>query len=217
MKRDAMKRWVGGCLLGSALATGCSQTGSRVDDRPPLVAYPNVPSKFDRPVMAQRGVDTLPTQLPMNPQPPVVAQHKVEEYQAPMNLPAPESLPAAAAKDASILQTALDSSKPSLVPEPGAVRKAFVDITAQPGFSHAEDYSWLSGQLQRSRKGWRLRYASVDEVDIYGGSVTLKDESRLAAMNDGDLVRVHGRLLNPEDRAIAPPYEVMSIQAIEKR
>jgi len=153
----------------------------------------------------------------MNPQPPVVAQHKVEEYQAPMNLPAPESLPAAAAKDASILQTALDSSKPSLVPEPGAVRKAFVDITAQPGFSHAEDYSWLSGQLQRSRKGWRLRYASVDEVDIYGGSVTLKDESRLAAMNDGDLVRVHGRLLNPEDRAIAPPYEVMSIQAIEKR
>jgi hypothetical protein len=97
------------------------------------------------------------------------------------------------------------------------VRKAFVDITAQPGFSHAEDYSWLSGQLQRSRKGWRLRYASVDQVDVYGGSVTLRDESRLSGMNDGDLVRVHGRLLNPEDRGIAPAYEVMSVQAIEKR
>ena len=62
-----------------------------------------------------------------------------------------------------------------------------------------------------------MRYASVDEADTYGGSVTLKDESRLSGMNDGDLVRVHGHLLNPEDRAIAPPYEVMSVQAIEKR
>jgi hypothetical protein len=219
MKRNAIKRWVGACLFGSALATGCSQTGSRVDDRPPYVAQPYTPSKIDRPVMAQRRVETLPTNLPA----PVVAERKVEEFQAPMNLPAPDALPAAAAekkdtmKDASVLQTALDSSRMNLYPEPGSVRKAFVDVTAQPGFNHTEDYGCLSGQLQHSHKGWRLRYASVDEVDLYGGSVTLTDESRLSGVKDGDLVRVHGRLQNPDDKGIAPRYEVTSIQAIEKR
>jgi hypothetical protein len=140
-----------------------------------------------------------------------------------MHLPVPDSLPAAAidkkdaVKEASILQTALDNSRPSPITEASSVRRAFVDITAQPGFTHAEDYSSLSGQLQHARRGWRLRYASVDEVDTYGGSVTLTDESRLSELRDGELVRVHGRLLNPEDTRIAPPYEVLSIQSLEKR
>jgi hypothetical protein len=226
MKRNATKRWVGACLLGSALATGCNQTGSRVDDRPPWVAHPYVPSKaIDRPMMTQRRVDPPPTQLPMNPPAPLLAERKVEEApaQPPVNLPAPETLAAAApekhepVKESSILQTALDSSKPIIAPEPYPARKAFVDTTALPCFSHAEDYSSLSGQLQHTHKGWRLRYASVDETDTYGGSVTLRDESRVAGMNDGDLVRVHGRLFNPDDKGIAPSYEIMSIQAVNKR
>jgi len=167
-----------------------------------------MPYQSTRPIVAQRKVEPAPTQLPSN-------------------LPAPDTLPVAAqpatapekdaAKEAPILQTALDTSRASSIAEPGSVRRAFVDITAQPSFAHAEDYSWLNGQLQHTHKGWRLRYASVDEVDQYGGSVTLTDESKLSEMKDGDLVRVHGRLLNMEDRRIDPPYDMLSIQAIQKR
>jgi hypothetical protein len=206
MERNAIRRCVGACLLGSALASGCSQTGSRVEDPPPWVAHP-----YGRPTIYR----------------PAVAQRKVEEPQpqVPKSLPAPDTLPAVASeakpttKDASITQTAFDNNKPSPVGEPGSVRKGFVDITAQPCFNHAEDYSCLSGQIQHSRitKGWRLRYASVDEVDPYGGSVTLNDDAKLSGLKDGDLVRVHGHLVSPEDRGIAPSYQVDSIQPIEKK
>ena len=101
--------------------------------------------------------------------------------------------------------------------EPNPVRKSFVDITAQPGFNHSDDYSSLNGQLQHSRKGWRLRYASVDEADAYGGSVTLTDESRLDGYHDGDFVRAHGRIADPEQKGIAPAYLVDSIHATDKR
>jgi hypothetical protein len=206
MERNAIRRCLGACLLGSALATGCSQTGSRVEGPPPWVAHP-----YGRPTIYR----------------PAVAQRKVEEPQAlpPQTLPPPDTAPAVASeakppiKDASVTQTTLESSKPGLVSEPGSPRKSFVDVTAQPCFSHTDDYSSLSGQLQHSRitKGWRLRYASVDEVDPYGGSVTLTDEAQLSGMKDGDLVRVHGHLMNPEDRGIAPSYQLDSIQPVEKK
>ena len=211
MDRNAIRRCLGACLLGSALATGCSQTGSRVEDPSPWVAHPY---PYGRPTVYR----------------PAVAQRKVEESQAlpPNTLPPPDTAPAVASeakppiKDPSVTQTTqttLESSKPSLVSEPGSLRKSFVDVTAQPCFSHTEDYSCLSGQLQHSRitKGWRLRYASVDEVDPYGGSVTLTDEAKLSGMKDGDLVRVHGHLTNPEDRGIAPSYQLDSIQPVEKK
>src|SRR5262249_36117286 len=65
--------------------------------------------------------------------------------------------------------------------EPPPPRKSFADVTAQPFFSHAADYSWLQGQVEYSHFGnsWRLRYASVDESDSYGGSVTLLDNNLL--------------------------------------
>jgi hypothetical protein len=105
-----------------------------------------------------------------------------------------------------------------LAPEADAPRRSFVDTTAHPCFGHAADYSWVSGQVQilRLSKGPRLRYASIDEADPYGGSVTLVEDSRLAGLSDGQYVRVSGHLLNPEVSAIAPPYRIDSIQPIEK-
>jgi len=206
MTRNAIKRCMGACLLGSALATGCSQVRSWVNDLSSEVALP----------LARHGSDM-----------PVVAQRKVEESQAQLsqNMPAPATLPPvtleqkATVNDASINQSALDSSKPSLVGELASVRKPFADLTAHPCFNHAEDYTCLSGQLQHSHisKSWRLRYAPLDEVERYGGSVTLIDDVKLSGLKDGDLVRLHGCLVNPEERGIAPPYEIKSIQPIDKR
>jgi hypothetical protein len=81
------------------------------------------------------------------------------------------------------------------------------------GFGHAEDYSWLSGELQFTRtKGWRLRYAGIDEEDPFGGSVTLLEDSRLEALKDGQMVKVRGRIVNPEGKAIAPPYKIEVVE-----
>jgi hypothetical protein len=89
-------------------------------------------------------------------------------------------------------------------------------VTASAGgFGHAEDYSWLCGELQYTKsKGWRLRYAGLDQEDTYGGSVTLPDESRLAGFQDGQMVRVQGHL-QAEGKAIAPPYRIEAIEPLK--
>jgi hypothetical protein len=100
-----------------------------------------------------------------------------------------------------------------------AQRKSFVDPTAQPWFGHAEDYSVLTGEVQYSpfEKSWRLRYASLDESDPYGGSVTLIGVTKSDALKDGDYVRVQGHLVSTERKESAPPYKVSSVQPIENR
>jgi hypothetical protein len=159
---------------------------------------------------------TLPAAAP--PSLPPVAAARVPST-APATLPAVASQDKNPAQDAAITQAAYDDSKKNPVGESAAVRKSFVDLTAHPCFNHAEDYSWLSGQLQHSHisKGWRLRYASVDEVDPYGGSVTLSEDVRLSGLNDGDYVRVQGHFVNPEQTGIAPAYQIDSIQPIQKQ
>jgi hypothetical protein len=105
-----------------------------------------------------------------------------------------------------------------VAPETAPRRRSFVDSTASPCFNHSEDYHMLAGQLQHSHvsKSWRLRFASVDESDPYGGSVTLPEDDRLTEQMDGQYVRVHGRFLNVEERGIAPPYQIDSIQPLER-
>jgi hypothetical protein len=102
--------------------------------------------------------------------------------------------------------------------ESPVARKSAPLLPAKTTSSHAEDYSWLSGQLQYSpfHKTWRLRYAGLDEVDPYGGSVTLAEDARLAGMKDGQHVRVEGRLVTPSATGIAPSYEMTSIRVVEK-
>jgi hypothetical protein len=95
-------------------------------------------------------------------------------------------------------------------------RKSFTDISAHSSFAHAPDYTWLSGEVEYSRigKGWRLRYASVDEEDPYGGSVTLTEHTLLHGLKDGQIVRVQGRLSSSTAKGTAPPYLIDSLQPI---
>ncbi len=94
-------------------------------------------------------------------------------------------------------------------------RRSFADITADPRFNHASDYSWLVGRLYfvHGRNEWRLRYNSVEEVDRYGGSVTLVTSNRLMkSFRDGQIVRVTGHLMQPDSRDPSPDYRVGDIQ-----
>jgi hypothetical protein len=98
-----------------------------------------------------------------------------------------------------------------------AQRRSFVDITASGSFGHAEDYTWLRGEVEYSKlaNGWRLRYASVDESDTYGGSVTLT--GAVGKLTDGQHVYVRGQLHDPESRKPSPAYRVDSIEVVDKK
>src|SRR5262249_23657811 len=96
--------------------------------------------------------------------------------------------------------------------EPPPPRRSVAAVTADARFAHAKDYGWLGGRVEYSRlsKGWRLRYASVDEDDRFGGSVALADGSQVRTLKDGDLVEVRGRLADPGADAASPLYQIES-------
>jgi hypothetical protein len=99
-----------------------------------------------------------------------------------------------------------------------APRRSFVDLTAQPWFKHAPDYSWLVGELRysKSENCWRLRYASLDENDPYDGEVTLLDYTPSADLHDGHYVKVVGRLTDPSRKELGSPFKVSSMVAVSK-
>ena len=81
-----------------------------------------------------------------------------------------------------------DSVTPSKTPMPPVG-----DLTG-----HAEDYSWLIGQLQRvhiPKPGWKIRYLPLDQKDRWGGSVVLAPDIRIESFQHGDRVYVEGKIL----------------------
>jgi hypothetical protein len=97
-------------------------------------------------------------------------------------------------------------------------RRTFGDITAKEQFAHADDHSWLVGEVHfdRKRQAWRLRYASVDEIDRFGGSVTLDCTRLLSEAKDGDLVRVEGSVVDAEASDPAPTYHVKTVNVVKQ-
>jgi hypothetical protein len=106
-----------------------------------------------------------------------------------------------------------------------------VDTTAQPFFAHAPDYSWLQGRVEYSHlsKAWRLRYASVDSEDVYGGSVTLAENDLLKNLKEGECIRAEGHIstgseitpaanlpLPTQRQNIAPPYVIGTFSVIKE-
>jgi hypothetical protein len=71
----------------------------------------------------------------------------------------------------------------------------------------------LTGEAQEFRKGWRLRYASVEAEDAHGGSVALVGEN-LQRLRDGQTVRVVGTLQPAEDRLDTPRFLVHFLEVI---
>ncbi len=114
-----------------------------------------------------------------------------------------------------------DAPATTVIPPVGkdfAPRRSFADITAKPEFGHASDYSWLTGELSHipSKNQWRLRFASIDDEDKYGGSVTLDASLELRGFLSGQLVRVEGEVIDKDSRDIAPKYRVKIIAPVKK-
>jgi hypothetical protein len=147
-------------------------------------------------------------------------QSSVEE---PAAMPVPNEAPVVhtAAKPMSPLSPAVTAveagGQPAIDPlHQGIVtRRTFADITAHPKFAHDPNYHWLVGTVDYSRiqRAWLLRYASVEEDDRYGGSVTLENPGRPNVLKNGQLVRVEGYVINPDSSQLRPAFHVKSIRA----
>lgn len=86
-----------------------------------------------------------------------------------------------------------------------------------PGtYGHDPDRSWLQGVLERHYRGyWCLRYCDPSVEDEYGGKVRLKNDERIVAFRDGDVVAVSGEL-TPSNGA-TPLYQIHDIWMVRQR
>jgi hypothetical protein len=92
-------------------------------------------------------------------------------------------------------------------------RRTFTDVTANPAFAHAPDYSWLVGELRSLGSDvWSVRFASVDEDR---DTVILVDAPPMVDLRAGQLVRVEGQLVDSPGHDARPSYRVTSIKPFE--
>ncbi|MCI0682001.1 MAG: hypothetical protein L0Y71_07855 [Gemmataceae bacterium] len=91
---------------------------------------------------------------------------------------------------------------------PSPISARFADKVGQPG-----DYSWITGQLEIRNGAYLLHYASPDTIDRFNGSLPLATEANLSTFRSGDLVSVHGNVVQ-QGRSTA--YRVRSIDLIER-
>jgi hypothetical protein len=85
----------------------------------------------------------------------------------------------------------------------------------------AADYGWLTGQLFYVHADgglWVLRYAPLWKEDPNGGSVILARDRQMDSYREGDLVTIHGEILNQKGSIFlgGPLYRTQSIQLIDR-
>ena len=86
-------------------------------------------------------------------------------------------------------------------------------------YYHNDDYTMLVGELHYNPRTdtWRLRYATVDVVDLFGGSVTLADAgSMLQGYKSGQMVLVEGHLAELDASGKSPAYQVRHVWQVKQ-
>ncbi len=226
MSRLMLRDWLGTSVCAAVLMAGCSSA-----QRQP--AYSNrtlgsvsmLPGYTPGTVFSTSPVETTaskPATLASLPAPAAEAQS--EKDMTTEHLP-PAPVTTAPAKEVETIPTVAKSSDQEATPAGYAIpitgtkdefsrRRSYVDITAKSCFSHAPDYSWVQGELVylHSHNCWRIRYASVDEDDKFGGGVNLIETGPMDNYKDGQCVRVQGRPSDSENKD--SEYRVTSIQAL---
>jgi hypothetical protein len=224
MMQPTLRKWLGASVLGSALVVGCSHShqecASCSANRPIASGYvQTMPGTYAGPSMSYMPQRVVAQPMPQTPvmQAPAAAATPAAAVLPPPVEPAPAPVSQV---------SATVPAKPEAEPAPAAgytltggeekpiARRSYADITAKPGYGHAPDYSWVTGELQfvHVRSEWRVRYASVDEEDRYGGSLTLTEMGSMSSYSDGQMVRVTGRVIHADERE--PLYRVGSIQVL---
>ncbi|CAN5164421.1 hypothetical protein BH10PLA2_BH10PLA2_24400 [soil metagenome] len=222
MKRQLLKHCFQACLVGSVLAGGCNRqevplarTGG--DLLPPVSAWAQKdtksmaakPKRVDNAIMPTAyTVDNVqrPTSIPQAMPTPVIPPVVIADPPMPPSATVPQSeapMPLPTATVAMAQRVPMEAIKPVHQDEMA---------TGTGQYGHAEDYSWVRGEVRKTRKGWHLRYASLGESDPHGGSVTLADDGPLSELKEGEVFVVKGRLQDPNSRASSPNYVVIEVR-----
>ena len=126
-----------------------------------------------------------------------------------------------APKMAPIVAASYDS-KPQMNPQPEQVNASGLKQEYVYHIGHAEDFSWVTGQLFYIHAGkglWVVRYATVDTEDQYGGSIILAPVVNMKNFREGDLVSVQGEILNGQRASKnlgGPSYRADHVELIER-
>jgi hypothetical protein len=222
MWRSTLRRWLGAAALVPVLAMGCASQGKHCatcGQQAPVAVrtVPAAPAAPARPQYAQAPAMVYQSPYLVYPAPAAV-------YQPPRFAPGPGTAQVVvAAKPPSSEPADAAPEKPAWVVvttdmrEPPVKRRTYTDITADPAFAHAPNYSWLVGMLEpgRERDTWCLRFCSVDEEDRYGGSVTLVNAGPTSEFQYGRLARVEGELLQSDSQGLKPEYRVRSLKLLK--
>ncbi len=116
---------------------------------------------------------------------------------------------------------------PSITPaasrtiDTGANNPFELDRRYESRVDRAADYSWVTGQLFYVHADgglWVLRYAPMGKEDPNGGSVVLARDRQMDSYREGDLVTVHGEIINQKSSIFlgGPLYRARSIQLVER-
>jgi hypothetical protein len=80
-------------------------------------------------------------------------------------------------------------------------------------YGHGANFESVTGQVQGFRKTLRLRYASIEQEDPYGGVVILEGDT--SKLRDGQHVRVQGAFFPPTERNGSARYRVESVEILD--
>ena len=112
--------------------------------------------------------------------------------------------------------------KPQMIPQPEQANASGMRQEYVYHIGHADDYSWVTGQLFYIHAGkglWVVRYATVDTEDPFGGSVVLAPAVNMKNFREGDLVSVQGEILNGSRASKnlgGPSYRADHVELIER-
>jgi hypothetical protein len=226
MSRLKLREWLGMSACAAVLMAGCSSA-----QRQP--AYSNrsmgsvsmLPGYTPGTVFSTSPVESTVSKPAVMASVPAPAAEAQPEKETKIEQLPPAALTSAPAKEVEPIPTVAKSTEPESTPAGYAVpvtggkddisrRRCYADITAKACFSHAPDYTWLQGELVylHSHNCWRVRYASVDEDDKFGGGVNLVETGPMENYKEGQCVRIQGHPSDPENKE--SDYRVTSIQAL---
>jgi hypothetical protein len=237
MRRSLLLRWLGTGLLGPAVALGCGHAERNCPSCGGHARAATLTSPYAGQVVAASSARPAADEAVLSPY-HVLPTRSMVHRAAPAAvevLPMPQVSVVMAAKpkptDKVMSDTTADKrDKDGKTDNPGwqvfasaededhgVRRRTFTDITANPAFAHAPDYSWLIGTLELGREPntWGLRYASVEEEDRYGGCVSLVEQSAMTDARPGQLVRVEGMMVDPGAHDFKPAYRVHSLRPMD--
>ncbi len=169
-------------------------------------AMPVDAASAPKPTFGQRLRNFFTPQRPERPEAPVIEPRNVHVAAPTASTPATDSGPRATLGAPVTTVTAL---RPSYDLADNDLRLV----------GHEQDYSWITGKLFHAPGAngrLLLRYTAPYEQDRYSGAVLLTGAQELASYHEGDLVCVHGKVVDSARGSGNATYHVNSVDLIQR-